>query len=241
MALNKFSKKLFDWFKYYDPKSVEVLHAKKLINLQGKTILEIGCGTGKTTLQICKDSKKYYAIDKDKRMINFCKNKYPLSGCCFLMNDVEKLTFKKEFFDVVISPWVFNYIKDKNRALNEIHRVLKKGGHFLLVESSENSDFDGILKDIIKIEPINPYKTYEKPIQKKFTLIKKTDPIKIPYIFPNFSKAFELIKFIVNDYLGISLTVKQITILKKNLMEYKQDNGQIIFYEEPLFYLFKKP
>lgn len=46
-------------------------------------------------------------------------------------HSVESLPYKSESFDWVIANHVLEHVKDENKALKEIHRVLKKGGHFI--------------------------------------------------------------------------------------------------------------
>jgi ubiquinone/menaquinone biosynthesis C-methylase UbiE len=48
----------------------------------------------------------------------------------FTKGDIEEMPFEDNQFDVVISNCVLNLVPDKNKAFNEIFRVLKSGGHF---------------------------------------------------------------------------------------------------------------
>lgn len=45
--------------------------------------------------------------------------------------DLEKLTFEKEKFDVVITEDVFEHIRDYEKAFREVYRVLKTGGYHI--------------------------------------------------------------------------------------------------------------
>ena len=44
---------------------------------------------------------------------------------------MESLPYKSESFDWVIANHVLEHVKDENKALEEIHRVLKTGGHLI--------------------------------------------------------------------------------------------------------------
>lgn len=48
----------------------------------------------------------------------------------FVSGDIEEMPLNSNFYDVVISNCVLNLVPDKQKAFNEIMRVLKPGGHF---------------------------------------------------------------------------------------------------------------
>lgn len=237
---HSFAVKLDEWFEYYDPDKIEVSNVLQLVDFTDKLVLEIGCATGKSSLQAHQQANMYFGIDNDIRVIDFCKEKYHHSNLFFLLCSAEKLLFASEFFDIVYVPWVLNYIQDKDKVINEIFRVLKPGGKLVLVESSSECDYDNVLAGIVENQSINPEQAYEIPILKKFNLKEKIGPISVPYYFTEAKKVQELVKFIVEDYLEIKLDNKKADLLKKNLDRYIKRDGSVIFNENPLFYLFEK-
>lgn len=112
----------------------------KFINrdLSGKA-LEIGCGIGKTTYLLAKkySKLKIIAIDYDKEQIQKAKKNKNLRSIKFLQGDATSLKFKDSSFDYVIESTVFHHIEDYSRAINEVHRVLKKDGVFYLIDISK--------------------------------------------------------------------------------------------------------
>jgi ubiquinone/menaquinone biosynthesis C-methylase UbiE len=48
----------------------------------------------------------------------------------FLLGEIEDLPLQNELIDVAISNCVMNLVPDKNKAYQEVFRVLKKNGHF---------------------------------------------------------------------------------------------------------------
>jgi SAM-dependent methyltransferase len=95
-------------------------------DLQGKTILEVGCGTSKDCLS------KYVAD-------NFCIQniiaidplaKPFMSETAFEIRpeDIRHTTFADNQFDLIISIAAFEHIPDFEVALSEMYRVLKPGG-----------------------------------------------------------------------------------------------------------------
>lgn len=98
----------------------------------GQTILEIGCGTGRTS---CYLAKKYachvIAIDINPGMVKRAQlraQKQHLQGLVnFQVADAQLLPFSDNTFDVVIDESVTAFVSDKQAALNEYARVVKSG------------------------------------------------------------------------------------------------------------------
>jgi SAM-dependent methyltransferase len=55
-----------------------------------------------------------------------------IENCVFFTMDAQQLLFRDELFDFVFSLNAFEHIPDPSRALQEISRVLKPGGHVFL-------------------------------------------------------------------------------------------------------------
>jgi len=106
-----------------------------------KKVLEVGCGNGYTArVMIQKKKINLTAIDFSEDLIKVAK-KQPLNNIKgkvhFNVGDTTKLDFPKESFDVVFTErCLINLITRGNqkKALLEIHRVLKRGGIFIMLE-----------------------------------------------------------------------------------------------------------
>ncbi|MDO8460468.1 MAG: class I SAM-dependent methyltransferase [Nanoarchaeota archaeon] len=103
---------------------------KELPNLNGKSVLCIGCGAGEECEHINSlGAKKVIGIDISKELIDIAKKNYPTID--FYVMDMEKLKFKNESFDFIYSSLVMHYVKDWTKVLKEVKRVLKSNGIFL--------------------------------------------------------------------------------------------------------------
>lgn len=108
-----------------------------LIKNQDNKIIDIGGGNGyfvseiKKHNQIKKYRQEYYAIDVSLEAIKKAIGKY--KGINFMQMDTMKLIFEDNFFDIVISYGVFEHTKNPQNAIDEICRVLKNEGLFLLM------------------------------------------------------------------------------------------------------------
>jgi len=100
--------------------------------VSGKTVLDIGCGTGYGSAKLLDlDAKRVEAIDRDKEAVAYAERRYKRNKLTFRVADALAIPFKKEMFDVVISFEVIEHIKDPHIFIQEAMRVLKKGGVFI--------------------------------------------------------------------------------------------------------------
>jgi ubiquinone/menaquinone biosynthesis C-methylase UbiE len=98
-------------------------------------ILDIGCGTGKSTEPLAKIFKKGVIIgcDPDKAMLKVARLsaanlKFPIK---YVEGRAEKLPFVDDYFDAVIAGTALHWFGTK-KAVKEIRRVLKKNGVFFV-------------------------------------------------------------------------------------------------------------
>jgi SAM-dependent methyltransferase len=104
-------------------------------------VLELGCGAGRLTGHLCELARVLHAVDISPAMVAFCRNRYPRA--VFSEADLRDLSqFEDDSFGVVVAPFnVLDVLGDgeRNRALDEIRRVLVAGG--LLIMSSHNRGY----------------------------------------------------------------------------------------------------
>jgi ubiquinone/menaquinone biosynthesis C-methylase UbiE len=144
----------------------EMIFQKYSGNIYNKRILDIGCGTGRTTFILKDLSKEYTGIDYSAEMIAYCENIFKCGeNVRFIPCDVRNMRiFGDGQFDfVLVSYNGLDYIDHEGRriALSEIHRVLREDGMFVF--SSHNLNY------------VNLY-TYPKM---KFTLKRREQRINI--------------------------------------------------------------
>lgn len=120
-------------------------------SLKNKKILDLGCGDGNMSTYFMENgAKKVVGIDISKNMIEVANknNKYPNAEYYTLkMENISKL---KEKFDIVYSSLAFHYVKDYNKLLKDINRLLKVNG--VLIYSQESPVNTAIIIDKSKID-----------------------------------------------------------------------------------------
>ncbi len=128
--------------------------------IKGKTVLEIGCGSGGGTELILKyfSPQQIIATDLDHRLISLARRNVQNRRITFEKADATKLTYKNESFDAVFDYGVIHHIPlpEWRECLNEIYRVLKPGGKLFVWDVSIES-FNTVYGRIIKLFTPHPY------------------------------------------------------------------------------------
>jgi len=111
----------------------EFEYFKKFVKNNAK-ILDLGCGNGRL-YDVLKEKKvDYTGIDTSSSLIDKASLNYP--DVKFKLGDMANLDFPDNYFDAVLSIASFHHIPDKklrNHAVNEMNRVLKPQGIFILM------------------------------------------------------------------------------------------------------------
>ena len=132
-----------DWNALYDALKLE----------DNNKVLDFGCGYGSVTKEICNrlefTNVEFYLIDNSNVQITGAKKNLSAFSdfkIAFSNEDVTKMTFKDDFFDVVVAKMSFHELglQKLKCALLEIRRCLKKGGRLIIWDifpSEQNKAF----------------------------------------------------------------------------------------------------
>ena len=97
-------------------------------------VLEIGCGTGSTAIAHAPFVGHIHATDLSTRMVEIAKDKAKAAGIdnvTFEALSVDALDAPDASIDVVMAHNILHLLEDKERAIADIHNVLKPGGVFV--------------------------------------------------------------------------------------------------------------
>ena len=148
---------------YAVPKGLDIrqtFHEKYSVNKQGygewlvshfdirdgMKVLEIGCGTGSIWTgheNIVSRCGKLILTDLSEGMLETAeKNIGERDNVEFRKADIQNLPFKDEGFDVVIANSMLYHVPDIEKGLEEVRRVLRKGGVFYCSTYGEHNFTD---------------------------------------------------------------------------------------------------
>jgi ubiquinone/menaquinone biosynthesis C-methylase UbiE len=136
LAMNNSIRRFFQ--KYIEFRIFKQYLKKYNIDLTGKVILDIGCGSGYSSKLIIREFKpsKLFAFDFMPEQIKLAK-KLGLKAD-FFVGDVTKIGLPSDTFDAVFVFGVLHHVPEWRKALHEVARVLKSGGVLLIEELNKS-------------------------------------------------------------------------------------------------------
>lgn len=93
----------------------------------GENILDLGCGDGQLTERIAASGASVTGIDASPKMVAAARARGISAG----EGSAESLPFANRAFDAVFSNAVLHWVRDQDRMMAEVHRVLRPGGRFV--------------------------------------------------------------------------------------------------------------
>ena len=120
--------------------------AKECLSSNPRRVLDLACGTGDlaiTIAQLAKSDIEITGLDFSQPMLDIARQKAKDAGqnIKFISGDAVNLPFPEGHFDCVGISFAFRNLTYKhpqaNKHISEVLRVLKPGGRFIIVESSQ--------------------------------------------------------------------------------------------------------
>lgn len=127
------------WYAFRNPVTAVLRYCRRRSILLGR-MLEVGCGGGDLGIRFSIHNIRAYFADSSFGVIQACRGNiarlFKLPGFCrqdsfTVCQDMFRLGFKDEVFDLVVSSGVYEHLHEKEarlQFLKESMRVLKKGG-----------------------------------------------------------------------------------------------------------------
>jgi arsenite methyltransferase len=104
----------------------------------GEICVDLGSGRGTDVLRMAEEVGEHgfaYGIDISDGMLATARDnaaKFGIDNVKFVRSELEKIELPDQTADLVISNCTINHAADKSAVWNEIYRILKKGGRFVV-------------------------------------------------------------------------------------------------------------
>jgi len=114
---------------------------------EGEISVDLGSGRGTDVLRLAEIVGNHgfvYGIDISEGMLQKARNtadRLGITNVEFINSSLEKINLNKDIADLVISNCTINHSSDKQAVWNEVFRILRKGGRF-------------VVSDIYSVNPI---------------------------------------------------------------------------------------
>ncbi len=106
--------------------------------VEGEVCIDLGCGKGTDLIRLRESVGErgfVYGVDISEGMLSKAQksiDKFQYTNVRLIRSELEQLPIDSFAADLVISNCAINHAKDKRAVWSEIHRVLKRGGRFVV-------------------------------------------------------------------------------------------------------------
>lgn len=140
MPEHKFDKKRMA--RMDNPERRKLLPQKIIIPLldirKNDSILDVGAGAGYFTFPLAElTTNTVYALDIETAMLDYIQKQIDSRGTeniTLLQEPIEKMPLPNSSVQRILASMVLHEVKPLNKALEEIYRVLKPGGRFVVID-----------------------------------------------------------------------------------------------------------
>jgi SAM-dependent methyltransferase len=136
--------------------------------IDGKRILDIGCGSGALAATLSSEGAKVVGIDVEETAIESARRNAPLAE--FRTGSASQLSFADQAFDATIFVNSLHHIDPPSmeQALSEAGRVLKHGGHLIVIEPLPEGSFFETFRSIedetaVRLESQSAIRRFTRP------------------------------------------------------------------------------
>ncbi|MEI6554825.1 MAG: class I SAM-dependent methyltransferase [Paludibacter sp.] len=128
--------------------SIQLYHRlAKMVDIEGKDIVEIGSGRGGGLAYITKTFKPSTAlgIDLNSKASKFGNKHFKLNGLSFKQGNAQQLDLEANSIDIIFNVESSHRYPEMHLFLDEVYRSLKSGGHFLFTDFRPQGEMKSLI------------------------------------------------------------------------------------------------
>ena len=178
----------YDRFMRKDWAAYETMYGLIRPVVKGKTVLELATGTGLIAKNIVNAAAHIEASDTSAEMIREARRRNHSAKLYFSVQDMFCLPYADESFDVVIVSNALHIVPQPEKALAEIHRVLRDDGVLIAptFTHAENSFFGNSKAFFLKLAGFHLYSRWTSEeylcfLQQNGWTVRKSDVLKASF------------------------------------------------------------
>jgi ubiquinone/menaquinone biosynthesis C-methylase UbiE len=137
-------------WEYRTGKAILDEYAARFGTLEGRTVLDVGCGLGGKSMAYAEAGARVVGVDIEAANVqhsaSFARS---CAGVRFIAGDAERLPFADRSFDLIVANDSLEHFRDPAAALDELERVLKPDGRLFLFFTPWGSPLGSHLYDYI--------------------------------------------------------------------------------------------
>jgi 2-polyprenyl-6-hydroxyphenyl methylase/3-demethylubiquinone-9 3-methyltransferase len=109
-------------------------------DLEGKKVLDVGCGGGLLSEEFARAGAQVFGIDLSLSSIAIAKAHAEASGLKidYRVSAAEAIGYRDEYFDIVVCADILEHVDDLPKTISECSRVLRRDGRLFFLTENKN-------------------------------------------------------------------------------------------------------
>jgi SAM-dependent methyltransferase len=107
-------------------------------DIDGRDVLDLGCGQGDLTLNLLARGARVAALDVSPGMVALGERRVgllvPGAAASFVVGDAQATPFADASFDLIVGKWILHHL-DVEATCREVRRILRPGGVAIFIEN----------------------------------------------------------------------------------------------------------
>ena len=191
-----------EWAEDYgrDVDWVEEIHNRDLaalLPLEGKKVLDVGCGTGRRALSLFSRAAKLTAIDSSKGMVKTAKEVLSAMPQAEVLElDMENSGLPKGEFDAVIAVSVMHHVRNAEAVVRNIVDSMAPGGRLVIIDAVTGQSWLTALRYYLEMLSMhNPLRLFRAFLKAFFldTRVARHKRREVPLSFEEFRRRYAAI------------------------------------------------